>query len=875
LVFAEPLEVRRLLSSTIYVDATAPGNKSGTSWTNAYTDLQSALSAATAGTTIEVSQGTYYPTSGSDRTATFNLINGVKLEGGFAGLGTDNPNARNISLYTTTLSGEIGMTGDSSEFSYHVVMSIGNDTTAVLDGFTITDGNADGDSAPNEGNGGGIYIGSGGPTISNCTFTENNGIYGGAVEMSEGTPFISNCIFAENAGWAGGAIYDGASSFTIVDCAFINNQCPSVGGAINNANSSVAITNCSFSGNSAPSGGAIVDAFSLGSTIKNCVIWGDSGSDEIDSYYGTNTTAIYSDIEGGFSGDGNIDADPMFVANPDPNTGDLGNLQLQAGSPCIDAGNASAVPPGVVTDLAGDNRILDGTVDMGAYERTAPSLEFTQQPTATLAGAVIGPFTVTNELADGSANTQAGEEITLAIASGPAGAKLSGTTSVQAQDGVAVFSNIIANIPGQYVLTASDNHGLTGKSQQFAVSPAQIVFTHQPGNATAGSPLGEVVVDVQNQQGKPYADDSSPVTLSIASGPDGATISGRDTVDAVNGVAVFHDVFFDMAGSYTITADGENLSATSHSFNVVPGRIANLTFTQPPSETAAGAPNSPAIVVTAVDAFGNLITQPLAVTLSVASGPAGGKIIGGHTANLFDGVVTFNDISFTVAGTYTLKATAGGVSTISGDFNIDPLAPAKLAFAPFPAGLGVGEPIAPIVVQAIDGYGNLATGSDDDVTISMVSGPSGATLTGSTNVQMQNGMATFDNLTLSVVGTYTFKAVLGDLPAVVSSPVYVGPGAAATILINSQPTFATAGRPMAQTVVQVEDQFGNPVSNSDRVTASIYDSSSDGELLGTLTVKVKNGMAVFKNLYLTQPGSYVLNFSDGNAQVQGNTITVG
>jgi hypothetical protein len=854
LVFAEPLEVRRLLSSTIYVDATAPGNNSGTSWQNAFTDLQSALSAARGGTTIEVSQGTYYPTSGTDRDATFNLINGVTLEGGFAGYGTKNPNTQDIALYPSTLSGNLGTPGDNSDNSYNVLVSNNNDATAVLNGFTIIGGNANGYSGgAYDGGGGGMNLQNGSPTITNCTFTDDFGFYGGALFIGNSQATLTDCIFSGDSGGdpyggaGGGAAFCANASPTFVNCLFINNQSTNFGGALDDANSTVTAINCTFADNSGNTGSAVVDAFSGGTTLTNCILWGDSGSAEIvgDFFGYTSTTATYSDVDGGYSGDGNINVDPEFVTAPGPGANDLGDLQLQAGSPCIDAGNVNAVPPDVGSDLAGNNRTVAGTVDMGAYEHSAPSLDFTQQPTNSVAGAAIPSFDVTAENKDGSVNTQAGETITLSIASGPAGAKLSGTTSVQAQNGVAVFSNISANIPGQYVLTASDNHGLTGKSQQFAVSPAQIAFTHQPGNATAGSPLGEVVVDVENQAGKPYAGDSAPVTLSIASGPDGAAISGKYTVNTVNGVAVFHDVFFDMAGSYTITADGENKSVTSHSFTVAPGSIANLTFTQPPSETAAGAPNSPAIVVTAVDAFGNLIAQPLAVTLSVASGPAGGKMKGVHTANLFDGVVTFNDISFTVAGTYTLKATAGPVSTVSGDFNIDPLAPTKLVFAPFPPGFGVGEPISPIVVEAIDGYGNLTTDSEDSVTISVVSGPSGATLTGSTTVESQNGVATFDNLTLSVVGTYTFKAVLGDLPTIVSSPVYIGPGAAATMVINSQPTFATAGRPMAQTLVQVEDQFGNPVANSDEVTASIYDSSSDGELLGTLTVKVKNGITTF------------------------------
>ena len=90
----EPLETRRLLSGTVFVDAIAPGTDDGSSWANAYTDLQQALAAVVAGQTIEVSQGTYLPTSGTDRTATFQLVDGVTIQGGYAGYGQPNPDAQ-------------------------------------------------------------------------------------------------------------------------------------------------------------------------------------------------------------------------------------------------------------------------------------------------------------------------------------------------------------------------------------------------------------------------------------------------------------------------------------------------------------------------------------------------------------------------------------------------------------------------------------------------------------------------------------------------------------------------------------------------------------------------------------------------------------
>jgi len=99
--------------------------------------------------------------------------------------------------------------------------------------------------------------------------------------------------------------------------------------------------------------------------VTNCILWGDS-PEEIS---GGTPTVTYTDVQGGWPGTGNIDTDPLFV---DP---DNGNYRLSAGSRCIDAGDNTAVPEGVLRDLDGNPRFVDSTfvgtmatVDMGAYE---------------------------------------------------------------------------------------------------------------------------------------------------------------------------------------------------------------------------------------------------------------------------------------------------------------------------------------------------------------------------------------------------------------------------------------------------------------------------------------------------------------------------
>ncbi|MFN8475442.1 MAG: hypothetical protein U0822_24875 [Anaerolineae bacterium] len=128
-------------TGVVYVVPGGAGTKDGTSWANAK-DLAAALTAANSGDELWVKAGTYKPTTTSDRTATFTLKSGVALYGGFAGAETQR-SQRNWTTNVTILSGAIGTVNNTSDNSYHVVVGSLVDSTAVLDGFTITGGSAD------------------------------------------------------------------------------------------------------------------------------------------------------------------------------------------------------------------------------------------------------------------------------------------------------------------------------------------------------------------------------------------------------------------------------------------------------------------------------------------------------------------------------------------------------------------------------------------------------------------------------------------------------------------------------------------------------------------------------------------------------------
>jgi len=256
--------------SVLYVDSRAPGNNDGTSWTDAFHHLQDALCAAFSmgdANEVRVARGTYTPDMGTlvtpgDRAATFQLVNGITVKGGYAGFGAPDPNARDIEAFRTVLSGDLN--GDDLEVSdpcdlpneptraentYHVVTGSGTDGTAILDGFIITGGYAYDVWPPR---GGGLYNQEGSPTLIDCRFEGSSAESGGGVHnYQSSSPRLVSCVFKNNyALYQGGGMSNWEhSSPEIANCAFSGNSALDGGGVANLVDSSPIVTSCTFSEN--------------------------------------------------------------------------------------------------------------------------------------------------------------------------------------------------------------------------------------------------------------------------------------------------------------------------------------------------------------------------------------------------------------------------------------------------------------------------------------------------------------------------------------------------------------------------------------------------------------------------------------------------
>ena len=484
----------------LYVKASGAGTKDGLSWDNAMDDLNTALNIASVYSipNIWVAAGTYYGDGVSGNNA-FTMVNGTNVYGGFVG---NEPadydiTQRDLENNVTILDGQNvqRVLYQTNAFS----------TTTTWDGFTIRNGylycdanstdkvgagiriygnvvlnrcivsnntmeNADSNSSSN---GSGIYANN--ATISNCII-KNNSSFGfviGTVSAYNST--VTNCIITNNGiqgnsytGFGGGL---SCGSTTVSNC-LISNNTSYYGGGVYCYNTN--IYNCNIVNNFGQYGSGVYCSSS--NTIQNCILWG-SVNGTIIRVNGTDTNVSYCAVEGGYAGDGNINLSsdnigdglchPRFV-NPSPTAGILENYEdyswdLQEGSICINRGDITGfdVPD---YDLAGNQRVQQGAIDMGCYESPYQALVLptfndgivyvTENGSGTKSGVSWDNALDDFQLALSYANLS---DCDVWIAAGTYyGDGVSGNNAFTMVDGANVYGGFVGNEPADYDITQRD-----------------------------------------------------------------------------------------------------------------------------------------------------------------------------------------------------------------------------------------------------------------------------------------------------------------------------------------------------------------------------------------------------------------------------------
>jgi uncharacterized repeat protein (TIGR01451 family) len=507
----------------LYVDASAPGGGTGSSWTDAFNHLQDALTlAGNCGYAAEiwVAGGSYYPDEGRGQSdgssnSTFTLPAGVKVYGGFAGDETS-LSERDWTVNPTVLSGDIaqddlaeatGVVSDTANHlgtnSLHVVSAASATSASRLDGFTITAGRAAGSGVAADGGGmtqpgnatlanlaftgnyaadagGGLNSYGGGPTLRNVTFTGNIGRTGGALHVEQSQVTADGLSFVDNdASYAGPAVYvfdTGLAQFprstlTLTNALVSGNRSRGNYGAVTVAGGTLAMTNATLAGNYNGTFGdygvvsVVMGGMRFGSaTLANVILWGNSStSADLFAYQGTISIrdSIVPGVCASYAG-----ITCTNVTDRDPL---LAEVPTPSSAPMLGGDlrllpGSAAIDTGSATDapaedIRGVARPSGSGVDIGAYEAQGWAL------------GVAGGDGQSSELGTafalplGVTLTPVGDDPVaggiVTFTAPESGASLDATTLTARSDATGVAqTNVRANsIGGSYVVTATTSGG--------------------------------------------------------------------------------------------------------------------------------------------------------------------------------------------------------------------------------------------------------------------------------------------------------------------------------------------------------------------------------------------------------------------------------
>ncbi len=622
-------------------------------------------------------------------------IDGFTITGGSPGL--------DLSGSTLTISNNVisGNTGDlagggihSLSGNVHIVNNVIRENTATYGGGIVIEG---ADSSRIESNtiennvvtqgGGGIdvYLNAR-PTISHNIIRNNSARMGGGIMSESGSlPRVTETVIQGNSadptgGGKGGAIACFSASVVLENCLITGNNSSDY--AISGINSAATrIVNCTIADNSSAGIGRFNTAWSFSVEVKNSIL--RNAGAEIDS--GTVATISYSDVEGGYTGAGNIDADPRFVDPP-------ADYRLAPASPCIDAGAADTT---VVSDLDGVARPVGSGWDMGAYEST-----------------VVTPPDITAPAVQ--------------ITSPSSGAVVSGDVAITAvatdeQSGIA---RVEFRVDGALISSsAAEPYAATWDASAATAGSHTIQVTAYDGAGNSASASETVTIP---------APDTTPPTVSIMVPDDGTVVSGivwfgagaGDTGSGISRVEfrADGDLFYTAWGGYMYIADWDSTGAAPgpHVIEVtaydIAGNSASTSITVVTLDTTAPvvsitSPNDSAVVAgrvsitaAAADADSDIVRVDFAVdgatTASDTTSPysadwnATGAAVGDHiiSATAYDGAgnsaVATCTVSVAAKQLKKPKRTLGTATTLAGPSSMKTYRALRLTGTVSPGGPG-------------------------------------------------------------------------------------------------------------------------------------------------------------------------------------------
>jgi hypothetical protein len=516
-----------------------------------------------------------------------------------------------------------------------------------------------------------------------------------------------------------------------------------------------------------------------------------------------------------------------------------------------------------VTGLTGS----PATFTAAATAGPATNLVITTQPTGALAGAAIGLVATAFDASGNVATTFTGNA-SLTLGTHPGGSALAGTTSVNAVAGVATFSALsIAKASTGFTIVVSATGLTPATSSAFdigAAAPATLAIgggNNQTGavNVALGTPLSVTVLDA-------FSNPVPNVTVSWAVLSGGGSLGSSIAQTSAFGVATNSWTLGAIGGAQTVSASVAGVAGATFTATAAASPATQLKITTRPTSAIAGVNFSPSLVVSALDALGDLATSFTGpISISFGQNPGGGTFSGATTVSAIAGIASFSSLSIDKASTgYRLAATSG---TLVPD-TMPPLTVSAAAAAALAVTTGNNQSAAyshalgtALGVTVADAFGNPVSG----VTVSWAVTTGGGTVGSATSPTNASGVATSAWTLGAALGAQSVTASVSGLsgsPATFTATATAG--AATHLVITTQPADASAGAAFG-VVVTAEDAGGNVATTfTGNVLLALGTHPGGSSLAGATSVNAIAGVATFSGLSITKAATGFTIVSSGS-----------